>query len=54
VFAKSHDQDRNCTDIMKKENTQKSQPQAQPQAQKKISLKDLKANKEVKGGIRQI
>jgi hypothetical protein len=37
---------------MKKENTQKTQPQPQPQ--KKITLKDLKARKEVKGGVRQI
>jgi len=39
---------------MKKENTQKPQAQAQPKAQtqKKITLKDLKANKEVKGGIK--
>jgi hypothetical protein len=35
---------------MKKENTQK----AQPQPQKKITLKDLKARKEVKGGFRQV
>jgi hypothetical protein len=34
---------------MRKENTQK--PQAQPQ--KKVTLKDLKARKEVKGGVRQ-
>ena len=33
---------------MKKENTQK------PQAQKKITLKYLKARKEVKGGVRQV
>jgi hypothetical protein len=39
---------------MKKENTQKPQAQTQPQAQKKITLKDLKANKEVKGGIKQL
>jgi hypothetical protein len=40
-------------DMMKKEeNTQKAQPQPQPQ--KKITLKDLKARKEVKGGVRQI
>jgi hypothetical protein len=36
--------------MMKKENIQK--PQAQPQ--KKITLKDLKARKEVKGGTRQV
>jgi hypothetical protein len=35
---------------MKKEKTQK--PQAQPQ--KKTALKDLKARKEVKGGVRQV
>jgi hypothetical protein len=34
---------------MKKENTQKAQP-----AQKKITLKDLKARKEVKGGYKQV
>jgi hypothetical protein len=33
---------------MKKENTQKAQPQ------KKVTLKDLKARKEVKGGYRQV
>jgi len=35
---------------MKKDNSQK--PQAQPQ--KKITLKDLKARKEVKGGVKQV
>jgi len=43
---------RQPADTMKKENTQKTQPQPQPQ--KKITLKDLKARKEVKGGVRQI
>jgi len=33
---------------MKKENPQKSQPQ------KKITLKDLKARKEIKGGIKEV
>ena len=33
---------------MKKENTQKAKPQ------KKITLKDLKARKEIKGGVRQV
>jgi hypothetical protein len=34
---------------MKKENTQKA-----PQPQKKITLKDLKARKEIKGGIKEV
>ena len=38
------------SDTIKKE----SAPKAQTQTQKKVTLKDLKARKEVKGGYRQV
>ena len=48
AVANQHNQHQPGTDSMKKENAQKPQPQ------KKITLKDLKARKEVKGGVRQV
>jgi len=48
AVAKSHSPVtlNSCRNTMKKDKTQKPQPQ------KKITLKDLKARKEIKGGIK--